>query len=83
MPWINVNVDIELDEIYDQLTTIEKKMLVEWLDADNLISRETEYSGITNSDFNETCDKLAQSYYRMTKDDEETIIRIMKKYNVC
>ena len=81
MPWINV--DIELDEIYDELTIREKKILVEWLDDDNLISRETEYSGITNSDFNEACDKLAQSYYRMTKDDEETINRIMKKYNAC
>jgi len=81
MPWITV--DIELDEIYDKLTIREKKILVEWLDDDNLISRETEYSGITNSDFNETCDKLAQSYYRMTKDDEETINRIMKKYNAC
>jgi hypothetical protein len=83
MPYINV--DIELDEIYDALTTSEKKMLVEWLDADDLISLpdETIVSGISNPDFTEVCNKLAQSYYRMSKADEETIIEIMKKYNLC
>jgi hypothetical protein len=82
MPWINV--DIDLDEIYDDLSTSEKKMLVEWLDADDLIALpdETKFSGISNPDFNEVCAKLAQSYYKMSKADEETIIQIMKKYNV-
>ena len=81
MPWITVNID--LDEIYDDLTTGEKQMLVEWLDADDIISLSdaTKFSGISNPDFNEVCNKLAQSYYKMSKADEETIIKIMKKYN--
>jgi hypothetical protein len=81
MPYISVNVD--LDEVYDELSTGDKKDLVEWLSDDGFIDTTItpENSGLTNDAFNEMCSKLANAYYRMSKEDEEIIINMVKKYS--
>lgn len=81
MAYINVNIDLE--DIYDDLSKKEKEMLVDWLEQDGVLPTVavSSYNGIMNQDFNDVCSKLAQSYYRMSKEDEETILKIMKKYN--
>lgn len=81
MAYINVHVDLE--DIYDNLSKKEKEMLVDWLEQDDVLPTVavSSYNGIMNQDFNDVCSKLAQSYYKMDKEDEETILKIMKKYN--
>lgn len=81
MAYVNINID--LDDIYSELSKKEKEMLVDWLEQDDVLPTVavSSYKGIMNQDFNDVCSKLAQSYYRMSKEDEETIIKIMKKYN--
>jgi len=81
MPYISVNVD--LDEVYDELSTGDKKDLVEWLSDDGFIDTTItpKNSGLTNDAFNEMCSKLANVYYRMSKEDEEIIINMVKKYS--
>jgi hypothetical protein len=78
-----INVHIDLGDIYDDLSKKEKEMLVDWLEQDDVLPTVavSSYNGIMNQDFNDVCSKLAQSYYRMGKEDEETILKIMKKYN--
>ena len=82
MAYVNINVD--LWEIYGDLTKREKLELLDWLDEDGLteIPMDTppSNSGLMNEEFSRVCGKLAKSYYRMSKEDEETIVRIMKKY---
>lgn len=81
MPYINVHVDI--DDVYNDLSKTEKDMLVDWLEQDGVLPTVavSGYNGIMNQYFNDVCSKLAQSYYRMSKEDEETILKIMKKYS--
>jgi hypothetical protein len=81
MPYVSIHVDLE--DVYDDLSKSEKEMLVDWLEQDDILPtvNVSNYNGLMNHEFTETCSKLAQSYYRMSKEDEETIIKIMKKYN--
>jgi len=81
MTYISVQVDLE--EVYDDLSKREKGMLVDWLEQDDILPavKVSEYNGLMNQEFNDVCSKLAQSYYRMSKEDEETIRRIIKKYS--
>ena len=81
MPYISVQVDLE--EVYGELSKWEKGMLVDWLEQDDILPtvKVSKYNGLMNQEFNDVCSKLAQSYYRMSKEDEETICKIMKKYN--
>lgn len=85
MPYINVHVDIDdiYNDIYSDLSKTEKDMLVDWLEQDGVLPTVavSGYNGIMDQDFNDVCSKLAQSYYRMSKEDEETILKIMKKYS--
>jgi len=79
-----VNITVDLWEIYGSLCKREKQELLDWLDEDGFteIPMDTppEKGGLMNEEFSRVCGKLAKSYYRMDKEDEETIIKIMKKY---
>lgn len=81
MPYVNIHVDLE--DVYDDLSKSEKEMLVDWLEQDDILPtiKVSNYSGLMNQEFNDVCSKLAQSYYRMSKEDEELIVKIMKKYS--
>jgi hypothetical protein len=81
MPYVSIHVDLE--DVYDDLSKSEKEMLVDWLEQDDILPtvNVSNYNGLMNHEFTETCSKLAQSYYRVSKEDEETIVKIMKKYN--
>jgi hypothetical protein len=81
MPYVSIHVDLE--DVYNDLSKSEKEMLVDWLGQDDILPtvNVSNYNGLMNHEFTETCSKLAQSYYRMSKEDEETIVKIMKKYN--
>jgi hypothetical protein len=88
MPYVSIHVDLE--DVYNDLSKSEKEMLVDWLEQDDILPtvddilptvNVSNYNGLMNHEFTETCSKLAQSYYRMSKEDEETIVKIMKKYN--
>ena len=81
MAYINVHVDLE--DVYDELSKKEKEMLVDWLEQDDVLPTVavSNYKGIMNEEFNDICSRLAQSYYRMSKEDEEMVVAIMKKYN--
>ena len=81
MAYVSVHVDLE--DVYDELSKKEKEMLISWLEEDDILPtvNVSGYKGIMNEEFNDACSRLAQSYYRMSKEDEEMVVSIMKKYN--
>lgn len=84
MTYINVKVDLE--EIYDDLSRNEKMNLVGWLGYDGLIDGHCESSntindGLINGEFMESCVKLGRSYYQMSQEDVNLIIGLVKKYS--
>lgn len=84
MAYISIRVD--LGEIYDDLTRSEKKDLADWLEDDGIIdcqydSDDTIGGNLINEEFMESCVKLGGSYYQMSKEDEEVILGLVKKYS--
>lgn len=75
-----VSVHVDLSDVYDDLDSSEKQELVEWLVEDGYTVISSSTKTPTNPDFDIICDRLAKSYYRLSKEDEETIINLSKKY---
>ena len=82
MPYINV--DIDLDEVYDGLSSSEKNHLVDWLKEDGHIeeSETNEFPSSENykdDDWVETIQKLAKNRHQLTLEEEELIKSISNK----
>ena len=82
MPYIRV--DIDLDEVYDDLSSSEKNSLVDWLKEDGYIEGpETNDSPPSETykdgDWVETIQKLAKNRHQLTLEEEELIKSISNK----
>ena len=75
---------IEIDEVYDQMRDRDKDRMVEWLKEDGyLTKRDTEFEETTHplhETFNETINKIKQSYHLLSSEDKDLIEQIAKKY---
>jgi hypothetical protein len=82
MPYINV--DIDLDNVYNSLSSFEMGSLVNWLKEDGYIE-EPEVNEFPSSetykddDWVETIQKLAKNRHQLTLDEEEQIKEISKR----
>jgi len=87
MPYINVDVD--LDDVYDDMTSSEKKLMAEWLEADGYCS-ESKVDDYTNEFmiedpsmedefWIEDLKKLFHGRLQLSVEDEETIKQIANK----
>ena len=76
-----INVDIELDDILPELTSREKQQLADDLYEDGYCPSQVDPSLDTQkySEFDEQVKKLVGNSWRLTKEDEETILRITNK----
>lgn len=80
MPYI----DVDIDDIYWELSEREKQDLVDKLKQDGyLTERDIEFDeskSVVNQLFDEDVDKLKQSYFSMSTEDIELIRQIAKRY---
>lgn len=81
----SVSVDIDLDDVYDQLTNSNKKSLMDWLIDDGIETPRArqemyEHNNLTNDDWSKDCNKLSSLYYQMGNEDVDKIREILKKY---
>ena len=82
MPYINV--DIDLDEIYDAFSSSEKNSLVDWLKEDGYIE-DPEINDFPPSktykddEWVETIQKLSKNRHQLTFEEEEQIKEISKR----
>jgi hypothetical protein len=76
-----VNVDIELDDILTELTSREKQQLADDLYEDGYCPSQVDQDSINEkySDFDKRVQKLIGNSWRLTKEDEETILKITNK----
>lgn len=72
-----IDVDIEIDEIYDSLSTLEKKDLVVWLQEEGYLD---DYVKIVDHTNHELGTKLSAAHWRMSVEDIEAIQQILNKY---
>lgn len=80
----SINVDIDLDEIYNSLSSSEMGSLVNWLKEDGYIKEpkvnEFPFSeNYKDDDWVETIQKLAKNRHQLTLDEEEQIKEISKR----
>lgn len=81
--WVNINIDVS--DVYDELSDREKHTLLEWLEDDG-ITNYTETSNNTMSispmreEWSTICIKLSHLYYQMTNEEQAVIEKIVKKY---
>jgi hypothetical protein len=81
----SVTIDLDLDDIYDQLTNSNKKSLMDWLIDDGIETPKArkelyKYNNLTNDEWSEDCNKLSSLYYQMSNEDIDKIREILKKY---
>ena len=81
---VSADVDVYLDDVYRELNSKDKAELVEWLKEDGyLTQRDTEYEENTHpmhEIFNESIDKIRNSYHLLSSEERELIESIAKKY---
>jgi hypothetical protein len=87
MPSIYVDVDIDLDEVYDNLDSYDRKQLISRLHEDGHLSAYMQSNDIngpsaqlTNDAFFDDCMSLGSAYYRMTAEEIETVRGLAAKY---
>jgi hypothetical protein len=70
-----VDLDLSVSEIYDELSDTEKEEMAEILNKDGY---STKFKMDENSDFDIAISRLAGNGWKLSAEDEETIIRISK-----
>jgi len=86
----SVRVYVDLDDVYDEMDRRDKQNVAEWLYEDGILTNhpnreirllvrgEEESQG--EKELRDNLTKLWNSYYRMTKEDEEMIKYLSDKY---
>jgi hypothetical protein len=73
------SIDIEIDDILYGMTSWEKQELADELYADGYVAKKDVSERDIDDDWNEQVNKLFNNKWRLTKEDEETILRITNK----
>jgi hypothetical protein len=72
-------IDIEIDDILYGMSSWEKQELVDELYNDGYVAKKDTSERNTDNEWNEQVDKLFNNKWRLSKEDEETILRITNK----
>jgi hypothetical protein len=82
MAWINV--DIDLDNVYDEMGRHEKELMVEWLREDGYISAfntadvESDDASPLDAEWNQMIQKIHEARYRLTPEQEAMLANLAK-----
>jgi hypothetical protein len=84
-----INVDVDVDDLYDSLRTSEKERIIELLRDDELLSdddlldeddEKSESTSIMEQYFIDNLNSLKTKYFSLTREDIELIKMLNKKY---
>jgi len=73
------SIDIDIDDILYGMTSWEKQELVDDLYAAGYVAKKDGEATNTDDEWNEQVHKLFNNKWRLSKEDEETILRITNK----
>jgi hypothetical protein len=86
----SVRVYVDLDDVYDEMDRSDKRTMAQWLHDDGILESHPnpEIRKVVRGDeesqgekeLRDNLTKLWNVYYRMTKEDEELIKKIVDKY---
>jgi hypothetical protein len=78
----SVSIDVDIDDILWDMTSYEKQELVDELYADGYIPKQmgrVHPDDVPTGDFDREVSKLIGNSWKLSKEDEETILRITNK----
>jgi hypothetical protein len=78
----SISVDVDIDDILWDMTSYEKQELVDELYADGYIPKQmggVHPDDVPTGDFDREVSKLIGNSWKLSKEDEETILRITNK----
>jgi hypothetical protein len=77
---MNVSIYVDVEEVYSELSTREKKIIAEWLYDDGIINIKAAFGSnnttVLEDEFIEKISKIASSYISLTKEQTEIIENI-------
>ncbi len=73
------SIDIDIDDILYGLTSWEKQELADELYDDGYVAKKSDEAKSTDDEWNEQINKLFNNKWRLSKEDEETILKITNK----
>jgi len=74
-----VSIDVDIDDVISGMTSWEKQELVDELYEDGYIAKKDTAEKSTDNDWNESVNKLFNNKWRLSNEDEETILNITNK----
>jgi hypothetical protein len=85
MPEFESYIDVDVDEMLDACSRREKDELIDLLVEEGLVKRLVGKNGdsklsIMELEFFEKIDRLKDEYYSLSREDEETMNNLFKKY---
>jgi hypothetical protein len=79
MSWVTVSADVDIDDIIYEMNNKERQELVDELYSDGYVPtplQEPKYK----DDFSNACKKLMGQAWRLTREEEEFIINLSKRF---
>jgi hypothetical protein len=76
--YVNIELDIDVDEFFDKMTNSEKLEMFDLLLEDGFGVDEA--SPHTNWEFTESINKLNNNYHQLTNEEEALIIKLAKRF---
>lgn len=73
------SIDIDIDDILYSLSSYEKQQLADELYEDGYLAKKDDAEKSTDDEWNEQVNKLFNNKWRLSKEDEETILKITNK----
>jgi hypothetical protein len=74
-----ISIDIDIDDIISSMGSYDKQMMVDELYDDGYVAKKDSEARNTDDEWNEQVHKLFNNKWRLSKEDEETILRITNK----
>ncbi len=73
------SIDIDIDDILYSMTSYEKQQLADELYEEGYLAKKDDAAKSTDDEWNEQVNKLFNNKWRLSKEDEETILKITNK----
>jgi len=74
-----ISIDIDIDDIISNMGSYDKQMMVDELYDDGYVAKKNTSERNSDDEWNEQVNKLFNNKWRLSKEDEETILKITKK----
>lgn len=74
-----INIDVDVDDILSNMNSWELQELADKLYEDGYIAKKDDAKKSTDDEWNEQVNKLFNNKWRLSKEDEETILKITNK----